>query len=72
MDTDNSTVLTRGKGHVGWAVKGAKYMLTQDDLALGGEHAIQHVIQYTDLVSLKCILETYMIPLTNVTLIKLI
>ena len=33
----------------------------KDDLTLGGGHTMQ----YTDHVSLKCILETYMILLTN-------
>ena len=43
-------------------------VVTEDGLTLGGGHTVQH----TDLVSQKCALETYMILLTNVTLINLI
>ena len=40
----------------------------EGDLTLGGGHRVQ----YTDLVSQKCTLETYLIALTNVTPINLI
>ena len=43
-------------------------MVTKDDLIVGGEHAMQ----YTDHVSQKRTLETYMILLTNVNPINLI
>ena len=41
-------------------------MVLEGDLALGGEHTIQ----YTDDVLQSCKLETYVILLTNVTLIR--
>ena len=37
-------------------------MVTEDGLTLGGDH----IVQYTDLVSQKCTLKTYIILLTNV------
>ena len=49
-------------------VKGAKYMVMEDDLTLGGGHTMQ----YTDHVSQKCALELYIILLTNITPINLI
>ena len=42
-------------------------MVTEDGLTLGGGHTIQ----YTDQLSQKCALETYVILLTNVTPINL-
>ena len=44
-------------------VKGVKYLVTEDDLTLGGGHTMQCI----DHVSQKCILEIYIILLTNVT-----
>ena len=44
IDADNSMVVTRGKVRVG---ERGKYMVTEDDLTLGGEHTMQ----YTDCVS---------------------
>ena len=47
-DTDNSMVVTRGKGVGKWQrIKGAKYMVTEVALILGG----RHTKQYTDDVS---------------------
>ena len=43
-------------------------MVTENDLALGGGHTMQ----YTDHVTQKCTLETYIILLNNVTPINLI
>ena len=48
--------------------KGAKYTVMEEDLTLGGEHPLH----YTDDVLQDCTLETYIILLTNVTLINLI
>ena len=45
---------------------GVKYMVTGEDLTLSGGHTVQ----YTDFVSYKCTLETYMILVTNVTAIN--
>ena len=60
-------VVTRGKA--GWeGVKGATYMVTEDDLSLGGGH----IMQYIHYVAEKCTLETYVILLTIATLINLI
>ena len=42
-------------------------MAKEDDLTLGGGHTMQ----YTDHVSQKCPLDTYMVLLTNVTPINL-
>ena len=39
-------------------MKGAKYMVTEDDLTLGGGNTMQ----YTDHVLQKCSFETYLIP----------
>ena len=47
--------------------KGAKYLLTQDDLTFGGGHTMQ----YTDHLSWKYTLETYIVLLNNVTPINL-
>ena len=58
IDTYNSMVVIRGKGHD--VVKGTKYMVREDDLALGGGHTMQYT------------LETYIILLTNVTPVNLI
>ena len=67
-DTVNGVEVTRGKGLEG-AVKGVTYMLTEEDLTLGGGHTMQ----YRHYVSQqKCILETYIILLTNVAPINLI
>ena len=68
-DTDNSIVVTRGKGgkRRQKRVKGVKYMVT-GDFTLGVEYTMQH----TDDVLQNCTLETYIIILTNVTLINLI
>ena len=52
----------------GMGVTGGQYMVIEDDLNLGGGHTMQ----YTDHVSEKYTLETYMILLTNVTPINLI
>ena len=49
-------------------VKGAKYMVTEGDSALGD----QHTAQYTDNALKNHILETYIILLTNITPIHLI
>ena len=46
----------------------AKYMVKEDDLTLGGGHTMQ----YTDYLSQKCRLETYMTLLTNASQIYLI
>lgn len=43
-------------------------MMKEDGLTLGD----RHTVQYRGFISKKCILETYMILLTNVTLINLI
>ena len=48
-------------------MKGTKY-LVMEDLTLGGGHTMQ----YTDAVSQKCTLETYIFLLTNVTSTHLI
>ena len=42
-------------------------MVMEDDLTLGGGHTMQ----YTDHVSYKCMLETYIFVLINVTPINL-
>ena len=43
IDTDKSVAVARGQG--GWGevegVKGVKYMVMEEDLALGGEHTMQ-------------------------------
>ena len=49
-------------------MKGAKYMVTEDDLTLGGGHTLQ----CTGHVSQKYMLETYIILLINVAPINLI
>lgn len=49
-------------------MKGVKYMATEGNSTLDGEHTIQ----YTYGVLLNCILKTYMVLLTNDTPIKLI
>ena len=43
IDTNNSMVVTRGKGRGVGAVrvKGVKNMVTEEDLTLGGEHTMQ-------------------------------
>ena len=46
----------------------AKYMVMKYDLTLGGGHTMH----YSDHVSWNCIPETYIILLTQVTLINLI
>ena len=43
-------------------------MVTKDELSLGGGHTVR----YTEHVTQKCTLETYIILLTNVTPINLI
>ena len=48
--------------------KGAKYIVMEDDLSLDGGHTVR----YTDHVSQKCTLETYMTLGTNDTPINLI
>ena len=47
IDTDNSMVATRGRGVEVSKGKGDRYMVTEDDLTLGGGHTVQ----YTDHVS---------------------
>lgn len=46
---ENSALITRGK-RVGWVVKGkvVKYMLTEEDLTLGGGH----IVRYADDIEL--------------------
>ena len=46
-DTDNTMVVPKGKGGGGVKGKGAKYIMTDDYLILGG----WHTMQYTDHVS---------------------
>ena len=43
VDTDNSMMVTRGKG-AGRIVKdkGAKYVVMEDDLTFGGGHTMQY------------------------------
>ena len=42
IDTNNNIAVTREDGD-GWdVVKGVKYMVTEGDVTLGGEHAMQH------------------------------
>ena len=53
MATDTRMVVKRGKGGLG----GSKYVVTEEDRTLGGGYTMQ----YTDCVSQKCTLETYMI-----------
>ena len=48
-------------------IKGGKYMVTKD-LILGGGHTMQ----YSDDISEKCTLETYIVLVTNVNSINLI
>ena len=48
-------------------VEGAKYMVIEEDLTLGGGHTVQ----YTDHVSQKCTPEDYIIVLPNATPINL-
>ena len=45
IETESSVVVTRGKGVR--RSKGAKYMVREDDMTLGGGHTMQ----YTDHVS---------------------
>ena len=56
IDTDNSMVVTRGKGEgVGKGCKGGPNIWWWEDaLTVAGGHTMQ----YTDQVSQKCILET--------------
>ena len=57
-------VATRDEGDGGLVrVKEVQYMVTKEDVTLGGGHAMQ----YTDDVSWNCMLETYINLLTNVT-----
>ena len=56
------------EGGSGFKGKGAKYMVTEDDLTLESGHTMQ----YTDHVSQKCTLETYVILLINITPINVI
>ena len=65
-DIDNGYVVPRGKGLE--LVKEGKYMVTEDDLTLGG----RLTVQYTDHVPQKCMLETCIILLTSVTPIHVI
>ena len=60
--------LPDGKGMGGSMVKWVKYMVTEDDLTLGGGHTLQ----CTGHVSQKYMLETYIILLINVAPINLI
>ena len=46
-DTDNSMVVTRGKGWGAVKGQGVKYVVTEGDLTVGGGHTLQ----YTDHVS---------------------
>lgn len=41
-DTDNSRVMTRGRGGGGGRGGYRGQMVTEGDLTLGGEHAVQH------------------------------
>ena len=44
IDTDNSMVVTTGEGdYREKKVKGAKYMETNGDLTVGGEHTMQYI-----------------------------
>lgn len=58
MDTNNRVV---ARGKQGWGGKGVKYLVTGDDLTLGGGYTGQ----YTDDLFQKCSVETYMILITN-------
>ena len=43
IDTHSSMVVTREKRGGGWyRAKGVKYTATEEDLALGGRHIMQH------------------------------
>ena len=53
----------QGVGRGLYRVKGAKYLVTENDLISGRGHAIQ----YVDHVSEKSTLETYIVLSTNVT-----
>ena len=52
-DTDNSMVVTGGKGGEGSKGKGVKYMLAEDDLTLGGEHTMQYTDHVSSIIYLK-------------------
>ena len=64
IDTENSTVITRGEG--GWrqieAAKGGQLVM-EGDVTWGGERTVL----CTDDVLQSCALDTYIILLTNVT-----
>ena len=66
LDTDNSLVITTGKGE--W---GHVEMVKEDEMVIQGELTWdgEHTIIYTDDVLQNSIPETYMILVTNVTLI---
>ena len=63
IDTDNSMVVTRGKGVGVVKGEGVKYRVTKDDLTSGG----RHTMQYTDDVLQTWTPEPYIILLMNVT-----
>ena len=63
IHTDHSVGVTRGKGVGERRVKGAKYMVTEDELTLGGGHTMQ----YTDDVPQEHTLETSTVTLAKAT-----
>ena len=66
--SDTRMVAPGGRGVEGSEGKGVKYMVMEDDLALGGEHTAWN----TDHVSQNRTLTTYVVLLTNVILMSLI
>lgn len=53
MDTDNSMILTRGKGFMG--SKGVRHIMMEDDVTLSGGHTMQHTDHVSQNVHLKSI-----------------
>ena len=62
IDTDNNITITREKGHgKGKRIKGVKDTVMEEDLTLGGGHAME----YTGDVSENCTLDTKLINWYN-------
>ena len=70
IDTDNSMLVTRGKGAWGEEEEGKESQMysVERNLSLGGEHTTHH----TDAVLKNCTPEDYLMLLTKVTPIQII
>ena len=69
VGTEGNAVVARGKGVRRYGVVGDEHMVTEDSLTGGGGHTELSICRSG---ITECTHKTYMILLTNVTLIKLI